>query len=73
MYDINPYELESSGCLLMTFRPECDMINLLHENGIPVEIIGVMQESNDKIIRNLDEIRYLDMPKCDEVYKIINS
>ena len=73
IYDINPYELESSGCLLMTFRPECGMINLLHENGIPVEIIGVMQESNDKVIRNLDEIRYLDMPKCDEVYKIINS
>lgn len=73
IYDINPYELESSGCLLMTFRPECDMINLLHESGIPVAVIGTMQESNDKMIRNLEEIRYLDMPKCDEVYKIINS
>lgn len=73
MYDINPYELESDGCLLMTFRPECGMINLLQESGIPVCVIGTMQEHNDKIIHNLDEVRYLDMPRCDEVHKVINS
>ena len=73
MFDINPYELESGGCLLMTFGKEYDIVRILKDNDIPVSIIGCMQEGNDKIIRNMDEIRFLDMPKCDEVYKIINS
>ena len=73
MFDINPYELESGGCLLMTFGKEYDIVRILEDNDIPVSIIGYMQEGNDKIIRNMDEIRFLDMPKCDEVYKIINS
>lgn len=73
MYDINPYELESAGCLLMTFSPKCDIISILHEKGIKACVIGTIKGTNDKVIRNLEEVRYLDMPKCDEVFKIINS
>lgn len=49
MYDINPYELESSGCLLMTFAPDCDIIKLLYDEGIPAHIIGKVAEGERNV------------------------
>jgi hydrogenase expression/formation protein HypE len=49
MYDINPYELESSGCLLMTFSQECDIIRMLYEEGIPAHIIGRVAEGERNV------------------------
>ncbi len=73
MYNINPYELESTGCLLMTFSKECDIIRMLHDNGIPVCVIGTLQDNNDKIIRNAGEVHFLESPQPDEVYKIMTE
>lgn len=64
----NIYELSSFGSLLMTFDEKCDIINSLEEKGYVVSIIGRTTASNDKIINNDDEVRYLDTPKRDEIY-----
>lgn len=69
IFDVNPYELSSTGCLLMTYERGCDIVNLLSQNGISATIIGTTTDSNDKIIRHDEEIRYLDPPKRDEIYK----
>ena len=64
--------LMSSGSLLIAV-PEGTGQTLkekLEEAGIDGEIIGVMTDSNDKKIINGDEVRYLDRPKSDELYKI---
>ena len=71
-FDINPYMLMSSGSLLIAV-PEGTGQTLkekLEEAGIDGEIIGVMTDSNDKKIINGEEVRYLDRPKSDELYKI---
>lgn len=67
---INIYELSSFGCLLMTSESGCDIIDMLHNQGIEASIIGRVTDSNDKIIRNEDEVRYLDTPKRDEIYRM---
>jgi hydrogenase expression/formation protein HypE len=69
MYDINPYELESSGCLLMTFDPDCDIIRMLYDEGISAHIIGKVAEG-ERTVHNLDEVYHLEYTSHDEIYKI---
>lgn len=71
LFDINPYELESSGCLLMTSDRDCDIVNILQNNGIPAQIIGRTTDDRARIIRNQDEVRYLDTPNRDELYRFL--
>jgi hydrogenase expression/formation protein HypE len=71
IFDVNPYELDSTGSLLVTADNGSDIIGKLRENGICAEIIGKTTQGNDRVIRNHDEVRYLDTPKQDEVYRFI--
>lgn len=69
MYNLNPYELDSTGCLLMTSKRGCDIVNVLQHRGISAVIIGKMVSGNDRLIRNEDETRFLETPKADELYR----
>ena len=40
LFNVNPYELQSLGCLLMTADNDCDIINILNSNNIPAAVIG---------------------------------
>ena len=33
-------------------------------------VVGKLTDSNDRIIRNEDEVRYMDRPRTDEIYKL---
>lgn len=68
MYDINPYQLQSTGCLLMTFTDGYGIVDILANKGIEASVIGKTISGNNKIIHNLDEVRYLDLPKQDSLY-----
>ena len=70
LFDKNPYEIASSGCLLMTYENGYDIVKILKENGISATIIGRTTDSNDKIIYNEGERRFLEPPKRDEIYSI---
>jgi len=70
LFDKNPYEIDSSGCLLMTYENGYDIVKTLKENGISATIIGRTTDTNDKIIYNNGEKRFLDTPKQDEIYHI---
>lgn len=72
-FDLNPYRMLSGGSLLMTAPPECDIVNVLNEHDIPAALIGEVTDNNDKIIMNEDEVRYLDTPGRDELWKIIDG
>ena len=39
---------------------------------IPAAVIGQTTDGNDRIIQNGEEIRYLDLPKPDQIRKILN-
>ena len=71
LYDLNPYELISGGSLLLVTKNGNELVQSLKESGIRAEVIGKTTDTNDKIILNGDEIRYLDTPSRDEIYKIL--
>mgnify|MGYP001073232327 CR=1 FL=1 len=71
IFDVNPYELESCGALLMTADNGHDIIKILSDAGIKASVIGRTTADPNKILRNDDEVRYLDTPNRDEVYRFI--
>ena len=66
--NVNPYELMSGGCLLMTSEDGAMLVSALEAEGIPAVIVGKVTDSNDRILINEDEIRYLDRPQRDQIY-----
>lgn len=72
VFDINPYMLMSSGCMLISTDRGNALVDALKKEGIASAIIGKVMEGNDRIIINEDERRYLEPPKADELYKAIN-
>lgn len=67
----NPYELMSGGCLIMTSEDGLGLVRALEEAHIPAAIVGKITDSNDRLILNEDEVRYMDRPKTDEVYRLL--
>lgn len=71
-YDLNPYELLSSGCLLMAAKEDGEaLVAELLDAGIPAAIIGSLTDGNDKVITNGEETRYLDLPKPDQIRQVL--
>jgi hydrogenase expression/formation protein HypE len=70
-FDLNPYKLISSGCMLIVTDRANQLVEQLNEAGIKAAVIGHVTDGNDRIIKNGDERRYLEPPKSDELYKII--
>lgn len=70
-YDINPYLLISSGCMLMATDRGNDLVDALAKEGIPAAVIGKVTSGKERIIMNEDEKRYLEPPKSDELYKVV--
>lgn len=70
-FGISPYELISSGSMLMAAKDGNRLVMELQKAGIPAVIIGKATAGNDRILRNEDETRYLEPPKTDELYKVL--
>ncbi len=68
---VNPYELRSGGCLIMTSRDGLGLVAALQEKQIPAVVVGKVTDSRDRILLNEDEVRYMERPKQDEIYKMI--
>ncbi len=59
-FRINPYTAKSSGSIIMVCEDGAGLADILENEGIPACVIGKFTGNNAKIIRNEDEIRYLD-------------
>lgn len=70
-YDLNPYMLISSGSMLIVTDKANLLVDSLKDKGITAAVIGRIKEGNDRVIINEDEIRYLEPPKSDELYKVM--
>lgn len=70
-FDINPYELISSGCMLMAAEDGNALVRKLEKAGIPAVVIGKATAGNDRVIVNEEERRFLEPPKTDELYKVV--
>lgn len=69
-YRLNPYQLISSGCMLMTSADGYRLVQELKKAGIPAAMIGRCVEGKAKKIINGEDEAYLERPKTDELYKI---
>jgi hydrogenase maturation factor len=70
-YDLNPYMLISSGCMLMITDKANQLVERLKTEGIAAAVIGRITENNDRVIINEEERRFLEPPKSDELYKVM--
>ena len=70
-FELNPYQLLSGGALLMATDNGEKLVAALEEAGIPAAIIGTLEEGKDRIITNLDESRFLDLPQADEIHRVL--
>ncbi len=72
-FGINPYKLISSGCMLMAAVDGNTLVRELGKAGIPATVIGKAVEGNDRILWNDDEKRFLEPPKTDELYEVMEE
>ena len=71
--NVNPYELLSGGSLIMTAEDGPGLTAWLRERQIPAVIVGKVTDSNDRLLLNGDEVRYMDRPKRDEIYRVYTA
>lgn len=70
-FGINPYELISSGSMLMAADNGNAVVHAIEKAGVEAVVIGKTVAGRDRILHNAGEIRFLEPPKADELYKVI--
>ena len=70
-FGINPYELISSGSMLMASSDGNLLVRELEKQGIQATVVGKAVTGNDRVLMNEDERRFLEPPKTDELYKVV--
>lgn len=71
VFDINPYMLISSGAMLIGTEHGHQLVEELERAGIHAAVIGYATESNDRVIINGEERRFLEPPKTDELFRVL--
>ena len=69
-FDLNPYKLLSGGCLLIATEDGNGLVMELEKADIPAVIIGKATDSNDRVLINEEERRFLETTQTDELYQI---
>ncbi len=70
-FDVNPYELISSGSMLMAAADGNGLVRALETEGIHAVCIGKVTQGNDRMIVSGEERRFLEPPKTDELYRVV--
>ena len=68
-FNLNPYQLISSGSMLIGTDHGSQLVDALAKEGIHASVIGKAVEGNDRVIFNDGEKRFLEPPKADELYR----
>ena len=71
--NVNPYQLLSGGCLVMTAEDGSVLVDNLTARQIPAVIVGKVTDRNDRILLNGEEVRYMDRPAIDELYRFFSE
>lgn len=69
-FRLNPYQLASGGSFLMLAENGEALADTLNQKGIQAAVIGQLTDSNDKVIHNGEDMRYIDRPAPDELMKV---
>ena len=68
-FDVNPYQLKGDGALLFLCHDSVAVIKALKEAGISAAVIGRITDSNDRVLINEEETRFLEPNRVDEYEK----
>lgn len=71
-FRLNPYQLTSGGSFLMLAEHGGAAAEALWRKGIAAAVIGRLDGGNDKVIRNGEDMRYIDRPAPDELMKVFD-
>ena len=71
-FNLNPYQLISSGSMLIGTDHGSQLVDALAKEGIHAAVIGKAVEGNDRVIFNDGEKRFLEPPKADELYRALD-
>lgn len=71
VFGLNPYQMMSSGSMLIGCEHGNRLVEALEQAGISAAVIGKATEGNDRIIKNGEEVRYLEPADSDELHKVI--
>ncbi|MBQ8640146.1 MAG: hypothetical protein IJ468_13350 [Lachnospiraceae bacterium] len=66
-YRINPYQLAGDGMMLVVTEKAEECAARLQEKGMEAVLLGFITADKAKILRNEEEVRYLDKPARDEL------
>ncbi len=72
-YRLNPYQLASAGTFFLIAEDGEQLAEALRQEHLPAVMVGRLTDNNDKILRNGEEIRYVDRPADDEIYKLFRQ
>jgi hydrogenase maturation factor len=70
-YNINPYKLISSGCMLISTSDGEGLVRHLEKAGISAALVGKLNESDDKIIISASGREMISPPAADELYQVL--
>lgn len=68
-FGLNPYQMLSTGSYLAAVQDGQALVEELEQIGVPAVVIGKTIADKARIIRRDEEVRYLDRPAADELYK----
>ncbi len=70
VFDLNPYRLQSKGCILMTAESGTKLLHNLENEGLNANIIGRTRKAIGREIYSGEVHSFLDRPKPDEIDKM---
>lgn len=71
-FDVNPYKLISGGSLLMAASDGNRLVREIEQAGGKAVIIGKATDSNDRVLVNGEDRRFLETTQTDELWKLSN-
>lgn len=70
---VNPYRLGSSGAVLVLTKSSSTVIRAMEEAGYKASVIGKTTGEQAKILCNGDDVRHLERPTPNELYKVLEK
>lgn len=72
-FDVNPYEMQSGGCLVMAADNGYDLVRELEKHQIPAVVAGKVTASHDRVVINEEERRFLEPFRRDGINQVFTN
>lgn len=70
---VNPYRLGAAGTVVVVTKDGDELVNQMSKLGHDAVVIGKTTDGNEKILCNGDDVRHLERPAQNELYKVLEE